>query len=89
MAKAGHGLWIEPKAAPGQPLQIGDEGVGVLALQSGLTRIGYEVDRTGRYDETLAMVVTAFQRHWRPAAVHGVADGETRARLMGLLRAPR
>ena len=89
LAKAGHGLWIEPAAAPGQPLQIGDEGVGVLALQSGLARLGYEVDRTGRYDQTLATVVTAFQRHWRPAAVHGVADGETRARLMGLLRAPR
>ncbi len=89
LAKAGHGLWIEAQAAPGQPLQIGDEGVGVLALQSGLTRLGYEVDRTGRYDEAMATVVTAFQRHWRPDAVHGVADGETRARLMGLLRLPK
>ena len=89
LAKAGHGLWIEPKAAPGQPLQTGDEGVGVLALQSGLSRLGYDVERNGRYDEALAKVVTAFQRHWRPEAVHGVADGETRSRLMGLLRLPR
>ena len=89
LAKAGHGLWIEPQPAPGSPLQPGDEGVGVLALQSGLARLGYEVERTGRYDETLVTVVAAFQRHWRPAAVHGVADGETRARLMGLLRLPR
>jgi N-acetylmuramoyl-L-alanine amidase len=89
LAKAGHGLWIEPKPAPGSPLQTGDEGAGVLVLQSGLGRLGYEVERNGRYDEALAKVVTAFQRHWRPEAVHGVADGETRARLMGLLRLPR
>ena len=89
LAKAGHGLWIEPTPAPGSPLQIGDEGPGVLVLQSGLARMGYEVERTGHYDETLAGVVTAFQRHWRPSAVHGIADGETRARLMALLRLPR
>ena len=89
LAEAGHGLWIEPRPAPGQPLRIGDEGVGVLALQSGLARLGYEVERNGQYDEHLSAVVTAFQRHWRPGAVHGVADGETRARLMGLLRLPR
>ena len=89
LAKAGHGLWIEPKPAPGAPLQIGDEGPGVLVLQSGLVRLGYDVERSGHYDERLAKVVAAFQRHWRPAAVHGIADGETRARLMGLLRLPR
>ena len=89
LAKAGHGLWIEPKPAPGAPLQIGDEGAGVLVLQSGLQRLGYDCERTGRYDEHLAAIVTAFQRHWRPSAVHGIADGETRARLMGLLRLPR
>ena len=89
LAKAGHGLWIEPKPAPGAPLQIGDEGAGVLVLQSGLQRLGYDCERNGRYDERLASIVTAFQRHWRPSAVHGIADGETRARLMGLLRLPR
>ncbi|HEX4095943.1 MAG TPA: N-acetylmuramoyl-L-alanine amidase [Caulobacteraceae bacterium] len=89
LAKAGHGLWIEPKPAPGMPLEFGDEGAGVLVLQSGLARLGYDVERDGRYDERLQKVVTAFQRHWRPSAVHGIADGETRARLMGLLRLPR
>ena len=89
LAKAGHGLWIEPKPAPGSPLQVGDEGPGVMVLQSGLNRLGYDVERSGAYDDALALVVKAFQRHWRPAAFHGVADGETRARLMGLLRLPR
>jgi N-acetyl-anhydromuramyl-L-alanine amidase AmpD len=31
-------------------------------------------------------VVHAFQSHWRQTDVSGAADGETRARLMALLR---
>ena len=40
----------------------------------------------GEYDETTRLTVEAFQRHWRPAQVDGVADGETRATLMGVLQ---
>jgi N-acetylmuramoyl-L-alanine amidase len=86
LAKAGHGLWAEPPPAPGAPLVLGDEGPGVLVLQSGLARLGYDAARSGRYDEACATTITAFQRHWRPKKVDGVADGETRARLMALLR---
>jgi N-acetylmuramoyl-L-alanine amidase len=87
LAKAGHGLWVEPPAAPGAPLAEGDEGTGVFALQAGLTRLGYDSAPSGRYDAATAIIVSAFQRHWRPARVDGVADGETRARLVHLLRA--
>jgi N-acetylmuramoyl-L-alanine amidase len=87
LAAAGHGLWVEPPAAPGAPLVEGDEGTGVFALQAGLTRLGYDSAPSGRYDAATATIVTAFQRHWRPARVDGVADGETRARLVHLLRA--
>jgi N-acetylmuramoyl-L-alanine amidase len=87
LAQAGHGLWIEPPAAPGAPLGEGDEGTGVFALQAGLTRLGYDSAPSGRYDAATAIIVTAFQRHWRPARVDGIADGETRARLVHLLRA--
>ena len=86
LAHAGHGLWFEPNPAPGPALKPGDEGVGVFALQAGLHRFGYEPRPSGRYDEETATVVTAFQRHWRPERVDGLADGETRARLMGLLQ---
>ena len=89
LAKAGHGLWIEPTPAPRRRSAAARRGPGVLVLQSGLARLGYEVERTGQYDDALAKVVAAFQRHWRPGAVHGIADGETRSRLMGLLRLPR
>jgi len=86
LAEAGHGLWVEPAAAPGAPLAEGDEGLGVLTLRSGLARLGYDCLRSGAYDADLAVVVRAFQRHWRPGRVDGTADGETRARLMALLR---
>lgn len=87
LAAAGHGLWVEPPAAPGAPLGLGDEGTGVFALQAGLTRLGYDSAPSGQFDEATQTIVTAFQRHWRPTLVDGVADGETRARLVHLLRA--
>jgi N-acetylmuramoyl-L-alanine amidase len=87
LAAAGHGLWAKPPAAPGAALSLGDEGAAVFALQAGLTRLGYLCPPSGAYDADTATVVTAFQRHWRPACVDGAADGETRARLMALLKA--
>lgn len=87
LAEAGHGLWVEPPAAPGAPLGEGEEGAGVFALQAGLTRLGYDCAPSGKYDAHTAAVIRAFQRHWRQERVDGIADGETRARLIGLLRA--
>lgn len=46
-----------------------------------LTRIGY------RTDLPLPVLVTAFQRHWRPERVDGVADAQTLARMQGVLSA--
>jgi len=86
LSEAGQGLWTEPAAAPGAPLGEGDEGPGVFALQAGLTRLGYDSAPSGRYDAATATIVRAFQRHWRQDRVDGLADGETRARLIGLLR---
>jgi N-acetylmuramoyl-L-alanine amidase len=86
LAEAGHGLWAEPAPAPGSPLAEGDEGPGVFALQAGLTRLGYDSAPSGTYDAATSTIVRAFQRHWRPSGVDGVADGETRARLIALLK---
>jgi N-acetylmuramoyl-L-alanine amidase len=87
LAEAGHGLWVEPLSAPGAPLGLGDEGTGVFALQAGLTRLGFDCAPSGQYEPRTAAAITAFQRHWRPGRVDGIADGETRARLVHLLRA--
>ena len=86
LAEAGHGIWAEPAAAPGAALAEGDQGAGVFALQAGLTRLGYDSAPSGAYDAATATIVRAFQRHWQPHRLDGVADGETRARLIALLR---
>lgn len=90
LAGEGHGLWFEPAAervaALGAMLQKGDEGLGVLVLRSGLHRLGYGLTPQGAYDDEVVATVRAFQRHWRPSRVDGVADGETRATLMGVLQ---
>lgn len=85
--EAGHGVWSPPQSAPGEPLKEGDVGVGVYALQAGLTRLGYDSAPSGEFDIHTRQIVTAFQRHWRPSICDGVADGETRATLMAVLRA--
>jgi N-acetylmuramoyl-L-alanine amidase len=86
LALEGHGLWVEPPAAPGTALIAGDEGLDVLALQGALGRLGYDSPSTGRFEEATATLVRAFQRHWLQSRCDGVADGDTRARLMALLR---
>jgi N-acetylmuramoyl-L-alanine amidase len=90
LAGEGHGLWFDPAperiAALGAPLTPGDEGLGVIVLRAGLHRLGYGLKPGGDYDDETRLTVTAFQRHWRPSTIDGVADGETRARLVGLLQ---
>lgn len=90
LAGEGHGLWFEPAiervAALGAPLGPGDTGLGVTVLRAGLHRLGYGLKPGPEYDDETRLTVTAFQRHWRPANVDGIADGETRARLVGLLQ---
>jgi N-acetylmuramoyl-L-alanine amidase len=90
LAEAGHGLWFEPApervAALTGLLQPGDAGIGVIVLRAGLHRLGYGLKPGDAYDDETATTVRAFQRHWRPARVDGIADGETRARLVGLLQ---
>ena len=90
LAAVGHGLWFEPAPeridALGAPLAVGDEGLGVIVLRAGLHRLGYGLQPGGDYDEATKLTVEAFQRHWRPGQVDGIADGETRATLMGVLQ---
>jgi N-acetylmuramoyl-L-alanine amidase len=76
LAAAGIGLW--PQDGEGAPR-------GVAALQAELARFGYAVPRHGRGDPATGLVIAAFQRHFRPERVDGVADRATLARLDGLL----
>lgn len=81
LAAAGIGLW--PGEAPAAVDEVpalgpGVAGDGVRALRATLRRIGYQVAPEGAVDAPLATVLTAFQRHWAPHRIDGVADGRTR-----------
>ena len=86
LAAAGIGLWVEA-AGNAEEAALGpdDEGDAVAALQADLRRFGYGIEPNGIVDEATRVVVAALQRHFRPALVDGIADGETRALLAGLL----
>lgn len=85
---AGIGHWVEAAAVSGGPLlHAGDKGQAVEELQAALARYGYGIEVTGEYDKLTRAVVNAFQRHFRPARVDGVADRSTVETLKRLLAA--
>ncbi|TAK49100.1 MAG: N-acetylmuramoyl-L-alanine amidase [Xanthobacteraceae bacterium] len=87
MARSGVGVWNEPAAlAGGEQVYLGARGAAVNALQKALASIGYGLPVTGEYDITTRDVVMAFQRHFRPARIDGIADTSTVATLGRLLR---
>ncbi len=88
LAAAGAGLWTPPfPVTGGRFLQRGEEGAPIEALQALFALYGYSVPMTGVFDEATEQVVTAFQRHFRPARVDGVADRSTIETLRALIAA--
>jgi N-acetylmuramoyl-L-alanine amidase len=90
LAGIGLGLWVEPTRIEGDAgFGVGDEGAEIAALQRQLAEYGYRCEPNGLFDEETAFVVTAFQRHFRPALVNGRADHSTIDTLGRLLAARR
>jgi len=86
LAQAGIGVFVRPsRARRGPVLAAGAEGADVTVLQQMLSRAGYGIEATGRFDRATEIVVAAFQRHFRPAQVDGIADPATVATLRRLL----
>jgi N-acetylmuramoyl-L-alanine amidase len=86
LANSGVGHWVQP--APilrSGGLKLGTAGEEVRDLQQALARYGYGVPVTGKYDTATMEVITAFQRHFRPARVDGIADHSTLVTLQALL----
>ncbi len=87
-ADAGVGLWIEPvPISDGPALAPGDQGKEVEQLQMMFARYGYGAEITRIYDALTWDIVAAFQRHFRPARVDGIADRSTIETLRRLLTA--
>jgi N-acetylmuramoyl-L-alanine amidase len=85
---AGVGHWTKP--APirdGRFFSRGDRGMPVEALQAMLAMYGYALRITGVFDEDTETVVAAFQRHFRPGRIDGVADASTITTLRDLIAA--
>ena len=88
LADAGVGHYVPPQPL-GDPagLALGAEGPAVRALQALLSVYGYDVAASGAFDEATEAVVRAFQRHFRPARIDGVADASTVRTLKRLIDA--
>lgn len=88
LADSGVGLYVLPaKIVDGPALGLGAMGAEVQALQESLASYGYSLPVSGQYDSATRDVVAAFQRHFRPARVDGIADPSTLATLRDLLNA--
>lgn len=86
LADSGVGHWVEP--APigrSEYKMLGASGEQVLSLQRGLANYGYGVLPSGQYDGATMDAVAAFQRHFRPERVDGIADHSTLTTLQQLL----
>jgi N-acetylmuramoyl-L-alanine amidase len=70
LAAAGLGLWPGPGEGRPRP---------TATLQRQLAQVGYAVPVDGRLGMATRLVIEAFQRHYRPTRVDGVADRATRA----------
>ncbi|AQS42163.1 MAG: Peptidoglycan binding protein [Candidatus Tokpelaia hoelldobleri] len=88
LALAGIGHFVPPQpVSGGRFMARGESGRPVEALQSMLSLYGYGLEISGIFDEMTESVIRAFQRHFRPMRVDGVADASTIATLHHLLAA--
>src|SRR4051794_8114718 len=88
LANSGVGHWVYPAPiVPGDVLKAGASGDDVRDLQQALRRYGYGIEASGKYDAATTEVATAFQRHFRPAKVDGIADRSPLQTLRALLAA--
>jgi N-acetylmuramoyl-L-alanine amidase len=86
--EAGVGHWVSATpVSDGRFFSLGDQGQPIEALQTMLVLYGYGLDVSGVFDACTQAVVTAFQRHFRPERVDGVADSSTITTLHHLLKA--
>lgn len=85
--ESGVGHWVRaaPLTLDGDTVQPGDRGEAVMRLQRTFSIYGYGIDESGLYDDMTRDVVAAFQRHFRPARVDGIADPSTVLTLRALI----
>jgi N-acetylmuramoyl-L-alanine amidase len=85
LAENGVGMWPEGVPDLGTAGAVRDAS-SLRDVRAALDDIGYLIAPEGTFDPSLATVLRAFQRHWRPEAVTGEADAGTRERLSAVRR---
>lgn len=86
LANSGVGHWVQP--APivrGDALKLGAISDDVARMQAAFRAYGYNSPTNGKFDGQTMEAITAFQRHFRPERVDGIADPSTMATLHALL----
>ena len=87
LSKAGFGLWPDNVPIEDVPsLALGSEDKAVAPLQKALAAIGYQITADGVFGPQTQAVISAFQRHFRPAKIDGIADAETQTLVYALCR---
>ncbi len=87
LAEEGVGHWVKPEPIGAVASKQGDCGTAIADLKSRLADYGYDIARDEVFDAATACVVTAFQRHFRPHRVDGIADRSTLETLNRLIAA--
>jgi N-acetylmuramoyl-L-alanine amidase len=86
---SGIGLWVRPAPiVPGGPVFVlGESDPAIADMQALFGQYGYDVPASGDFDGATRDVIAAFQRHFRPAQVDGIADTSTIATIKAVLAA--
>jgi N-acetylmuramoyl-L-alanine amidase len=88
LAAEGVGHYVVPRPIEDGPrLERGVHGIEVEKLQALLAMYGYGIRVSNLYGPRTENVVRAFQRHFRPERVDGIADPSTIETLRALLAA--
>lgn len=82
--RRGIGHWVKPALVRHQEDEANEEEAGVQRL---LKQYGYSTGGDGKADDLYRRCVSAFQRHFRPARVDGIADHSTAETLRRLIAA--
>lgn len=78
LARQGLGRWYDEATVARRVTQLTPTELGNAAyVQTLLARIGYPIEQSGSWDSQTRQVLRAFQMHYRPANIAGVADPET------------
>ena len=87
LSEAGFGLWPDNVPIEDVPsLALGSEDKAVAPLQKALAAIGYQITADGVFGPQMQAVISAFQRHFRPTKIDGIADAETQTLVYALCR---